>query len=341
MRTRSQFSKNLSLWAYFCDQKYRWFLTTSGWALLTLFCFALKINLPVIILISIFWWGVALTGFIIEYLRRKAFYHTLAENLQNLDRAYLVTEMINEPHFYDGAFLYDVLYQVDKSMAENVKKYQDQSREFKEFCEMWIHEVKTPLATLSVISQDPKVGEQVRRLNDQVEQVLYLARAENAEHDYLLGAVNLNEMVGNVANRNREILLNKKIDFIANPQELNHAVHTDAKWCEFIINQIINNSIKYGSTVIHVTAEDNGKEIILTIKDNGIGINEKDLPRIYEKSFTGSNGRTGNKSTGMGLYIVKTLCDKLGHRIVTTSQPEKFTKTSISFAKHEYYTAVQ
>ena len=112
---------------------------------------------------------------------------------------------------------------------------------------------------------------------------------------------------------------------------------TDGKWLSFILGQLMSNSLKYESTEISVTGEDFPDRTVLRFRDNGIGIPESDLPHIFEKSFTGENGRTHTKSTGMGLYIVKKLCDRLGHAVEVSSVQGEFTEIAIAFGKNELY----
>ena len=117
-------------------------------------------------------------------------------------------------------------------------------------------------------------------------------------------------------------------------------VLTDGKWLEFIINQVLNNSIKYKrehGASIKIYSEKSGNITRLNIEDNGIGIDNCDLSRVFEKSFTGKNGRHIGKSTGMGLYIVKKLCDRLGHTVDIQSKKGEYTCLTITFADNEYY----
>lgn len=255
-------------------------------------------------------------------------------------------------------------------MAEVVQNYDLDAREFRDYIEMWIHEVKTPLATLSLMSKDRKISAQINRLDSYVEQVLYFARAENAEHDYLIKPVSLAQIVSAVATKNQDLLLASNINLSVH--DLNREVFTDSKWLEFILNQILLNSIKYQSTSIEISATVVDDRTILRIADNGIGISAKDLPRIFEKSFTGENGHQpiancqssidyhaaanrqapiahqnyqatpagSQKSTGMGLYIAKTLCDKLGHQISAFSPDRHGAILEITFPKHDYYTVL-
>lgn len=293
--------------------------------------------------------AITIIGFILyivyDFSRRKKFYDKFLNDLDLLDKKYLITEMINKPNFYDGEILYDALYEIDKSMAEKIKEYSLNIQDFKEYIEMWIHEVKLPLASINLMIHnhkelsDKKIIEQLKRIDDDVEQVLYYVRSENAEKDYLIKETELNKVIGNVAMKNKDILLENKIDFIVDVGD--KKVLTDSKWLEFIVNQIVSNSIKYiRSDVEHfikITAEENNKNTILKIYDNGIGIEKSDISKVFNKTFTGNNGRKIETSTGMGLYITKQLCKKLGHKITIESKENEFTEISLIFNKNDFY----
>ena len=138
--------------------------------------------------------------------------------------------------------------------------------------------------------------------------------------------------------KNKDDLLENQIKLEVNIDNLN--VYTDKKWLEFILNQIVNNSIKYkknNNSFINITAHEEKDKIILSVYDNGIGIPSKDIKRVFDKSFTGTNGRDKVKSTGMGLYIIKNLCNKLGHNIYIKSEENKYTNVVIEFGKNKYY----
>ena len=290
----------------------------------------------------------AILGFILYILydfgRRKKFYNKFLNDLDLLDKKYLITEMVEKPNFYEGEILYDALYEIDKSMAEKIKEYSLSIADFKEYIEMWIHEVKLPLASLNLMVHnhkelsDKKIIEQLKRIDDDVEQVLYYVRSENAEKDYLIKEIELNKVISNVAIKNKDILLENTIDFEV--EIGNKKVLTDSKWLEFIVNQIVSNSIKYIRNgvehLIRITAEENSKNIILKIYDNGIGIEKSDIPKVFDKTFTGNNGRKIETSTGMGLYISKQLCKKLGHKITIDSKEKEYTEVSILFNKDNF-----
>lgn len=313
-------------------------------AIIDLMLVSFKTNRQAVIGVSI----TAIVGFVLyiiyDFNRRKKFYNKLLNDLDLLDKKYLITEMIDKPDFYEGEIFYDALYEIDKSMAEKIKEYSLSIQDFKEYIEMWIHEVKLPLASLNLIVHnhkelsDKKITEQLKRLDDDIEQVLYYVRSENAEKDYLIKETEIAKVISNVAIKNKDILLENNIDFEV--EVGNTKVLTDSKWLEFIVNQIVSNSIKYIRNdvehLIKITTEENNKNVILKICDNGIGISKSDIPKVFDKTFTGNNGRKIETSTGMGLYISKQLCKKLGHKITVDSKENEYTEVSILFNKNDF-----
>ena len=330
---------------YLKDKMYAIILSLVSYGITLLIFFAFKIDTGVIISSSIIFIMCFLLLLLIHYFRKKKFYSQLLSNIKALDKAYLVLETITKPEFYEGELLYQALYDINKSMIENINKFEEQLQDFKNYIEMWIHEVKIPLSTLTLIGNNhkdtfnKKTKTQLKRLEDYVDQVLYYARSENAEKDYLIKETDLSKVTKNVGLKNMEDLLENKIDYIAN--NVNVKVLTDSKWLEFILGQIINNSIKYKKNIsnsyIKISTLDEENKITLIIEDNGIGIKESDLKQVFNKSFTGENGRNVSKSTGMGLFIAKNMCEKLGHRIDIESKENEYTKVYIIFAKDKYY----
>ncbi|WP_373599799.1 ATP-binding protein [Paraclostridium bifermentans] len=287
------------------------------------------------------------TVILVDYYRKKSFFQNFNDTLDSLDEKYLITEMVDSPSFIEGKIFYESLYEIDKSMHEEIDVYKKSVNDFKEYIEMWIHEVKLPIASTTLILHNnkedapKKIKDQINRIENYVEEVLYFVRSDNAEKDYIIKHCNLEDIINPVIRRNKDSLLLKKI--FLEIEDLNHVVLTDSKWMGFIINQIISNSIKYSkeNPKIKIEAKAIDDEVVLEIEDNGIGINEKDINKVFNKSFTGENGRKISSSTGMGLYLVKKLCDKLGHKVKVESQVGEFTKISICFSNNEYYSCVR
>ena len=316
-----------------------------SYIIILLMLVAFKIDYSLIIAITIVLFLMILIIILTDYFRKKGFYNTLINNTNKLDKKYLVLETLYKPDFYEGKIAYDTLYNINKSMTENVKKHNDQLTDFKEYIEMWIHEIKVPIASLVLQIHNNKdkkskdILKKINKIDELTEQILYYVRTESIEKDYLIKDANLNKIVGEVALKNKDYLLENKINFVCD--NLNYDVLTDSKWLVFILNQIVNNSIKYkkekGDAILKIYAENNKKSVKLIIEDNGIGIIESDLPRVFDKSFTGYNGRIRHKSTGMGLFIAKSLCDRLGHKIEIQSKQNEYTKVIITFSKNDYY----
>ncbi len=314
--------------------------------ILLLLMFAFKAETSMVMAVTVILSGGGISLLLINFFRKKRFYDEITNNLEQLDKKYLILETINMPEFYEGELMYQFLYEINKSMLERIGEYEFSINDFKDYVEMWIHEIKIPLSSLSLMAHnhrdifDKRVNQQIKRLDNYVEQVLYYVRSENAEKDYLITENSLNDIVSNVVMRNKDDLLEKNIELTVSG--VDKLILTDSKWLEFILNQILNNSIKYtdgkAHACIRVQARAEGTEkTILTIFDNGIGIPEDYLKRVFEKSFTGKNGRTGVKSTGMGLYIAKKLCDKLGHGLMIESEEREYTKVSLVFLRNPYF----
>lgn len=319
-----------------------------AWILTLLLLIAFKVDKSCVVVILGIWFLLYVVIFVVDFFRKNDFYKNLNKNIEELDKSYLVLETLNKPGFYEGELLYEALYEIDKSMIENVNQLGYQVKDFKEYIEMWIHEVKIPLSALALIVHnhksdfDKKTIEQIERINSYVEQVLYYTRSENAEKDYQISEVNIAKVVKKVALKNKDYLLENQIDFIT--EELNVNVLSDAKWIEFILNQIVNNSIKYRKdkdSYIKIYSECSDKSVRIFVEDNGIGILKSDIGRVFEKSFTGYNGRIKSKSTGMGLFIAQKLCRKLEHKISIESEVNEFTRVCITFVNNNYYKGVR
>ncbi|WP_419726769.1 ATP-binding protein [Terrisporobacter petrolearius] len=273
----------------------------------------------------------------LEYMKKRDFYNNIQEILANLDKKYLSSELIEEPEFEEGKIFYDYIVQCSKSMNDEIAKYSISYKEYKEYIEMWIHEVKTPIASSKLIIENnpskitESLEEEINEIDYYLEQVLFYARSYSVEKDYIIKRTNLRDLINSVIRKNSKTLIKFKIKLSL--EDLDYYIYTDTKWIEFIINQIISNSIKYRSEnpSIEIYAMENKNNTCLYIKDNGIGINKKDINRVFEKGYTGSIGRTYAKSTGIGLYLCKKLCDKLGLHISITSKDNLGTTLQIIF----------
>ena len=298
----------------------------------------IKIYIPLIII------GLYITSIVIEYLKKKEFYNNLLNMLEELEEKYLITEIINTPSFLEGKILKNTLEQIDKSMLENVNKYKYMTEDYKEYIELWIHEIKIPIAASKMVIENNKntitksIDEELDKVENYIEQALFYARSNTVEKDYYIKKVILKEIVNESIRKNKSCLIQEKIAI--NIHDLDLEVNTDNKWIVFILNQIIQNSIKYKKkeeSAIEIYAKQGKENVILYIKDNGIGIKKGEITRVFEKGFTGTNGRLSNKkSTGIGLYLCKKLCDKLGIGIELNSVQNEGTEVMLIFPQSSY-----
>lgn len=298
-----------------------------------------RIYIPLVIALSYF------IGLIIEYYNKKEFYNNLKLTLDELEDKYLITEIIKSPDFIEGKILEECLKDIDKSMVDNVNKYKYLTEDYKEYIELWIHEIKIPIASSKMIIENNKneitknIDEELDKVENYTEQALYYARSNTVEKDYYIRSIKLQDIVNESIKRNKSSLINQKA--IVNIHDLDIIVNTDQKWIIFILNQLIQNCVKYKSDdrvlVLEIYAKQNKENVVLYIKDNGMGIKNSEINRIFEKGFTGENGRIQNKkSTGIGLYLCKKLCDKLGILIDAKSEYKKETILKLVFPKNSY-----
>ena len=282
---------------------------------------------------------------LIEYKKKKDYYNELIKNMEDLKEKYLISEIIKTPNFIEGKILKDILQDTGKSMLENVNYYKNIQEDYKEYIELWIHEVKIPIAASKMIIENNKnevtksIDEELDKVENYTEQALFYARSNAVEKDYIINKTNLKEIVNGAILKNKTTLLNEKVSIeLSNLKD--EEVYTDSKWAVFIVNQIIQNAIKYSkkeNKKIEISSQEKNDKVILYIKDNGIGIKKGEITRVFERGFTGENGRIiGQKSTGIGLYLCKKLCDRLGLGIELNSEKDKGTEVRIIFPKSSY-----
>lgn len=322
------------------------FITILLYLILLFFHFSLyfmfQINTVIFILSFVVLIGVGCLIFAIDYYRTHRFFKEMNRLNENLDKKYLIHEMLEEPSFYEGKLLYQQLCDTDKAMNDYLNEYRYKLEDFKEYVELWVHEVKLPLATASMIMENnhdkyyDSLMEELRRIDMYVEQALFYVRSENVEKDYSIKEYCLDDVVKKVISSFRRNFILKKITLERINLDIN--VKTDAKWLEFILGQIIGNSIKYATSqnaYIKIEAVKEDNYVRLDIEDNGIGIAKKDIKRVFEKGFTGENGRKKYNSTGIGLYLCKSLCEKMNHKISIASIENEKTIVRIIFPEYD------
>lgn len=274
---------------------------------------------------------------IFDYLRKKQYYNEIKENMESLDKKYLISEVIEEGTFTESKLIYDVICKSNKAMNDEIGEFKRGINDYREYIELWVHEIKTPIATCKLLIENNEspltesIGEEVCKLENYIDQALFYTRSNTLEKDYIIKEMSLSSCVNKVLNNNADSLIKKRVKISLG--DLEKMVYSDSKWIEFILGQIISNSIKYMNKEhkeLKIYCNENSKYVILNIEDNGAGISEKDISRVFDKGFTGENGRKFGKSTGI-LYLCKKLCKKLGLDITLISEEGKFTRVSIIF----------
>ncbi|WP_122639486.1 sensor histidine kinase [Romboutsia sp. Marseille-P6047] len=305
------------------------------------------INTSVVIIFSVFciWFFPLLSYMLIEFFKYKRYFNSVKNILENLDKKYLLPEVVDDPNFIEGIQMNNIFKILSRDMHEHVKYYRVMQEEYREYIEMWVHEIKTPMASSKLLIENNnnditrKINTQLDRIENFVEQVLYYSRSDEVGKDYIIKKVELSTVVKSVINKNKRDFINKRIRLQLD--DINETIYTDVKWVEFILNQIIGNSIKYSKledAKISISSKKVDNSIVLIIEDNGVGIIEKDVNKVFEKGFTGENGRKFGKSTGIGLYLCKKLCDKLGLGLNLKSTVNEGTSLSIVFPIYENLT---
>ena len=301
-----------------------------------------NISFVIIFLVFFIWFFPLSTYILIEYMKYRKYFSNINNILESLDKKYLLPEVLQEPNFMVGENINDILKELSRDMHEQVKHYRNIQEEYREYIEMWVHEIKTPIASSKLLIENNtnevtrKIDTQMDRIENYVEQVLYYSRSDEVGKDYIIKKVGLSKLVKDVIKRNQRDFISKRISLQLG--DLDEIIYSDTKWVEFILNQIIGNAIKYSKgkdDKIEIYSKKISSAVVLTIKDHGVGIIERDLNRVFEKGFTGENGRKFGKSTGIGLYLCKKLTDKLGLGLQVQSEENVGTEISIIFPKSE------
>lgn len=223
---------------------------------------------------------------------------------------------------------------IDRERTKIVNEKENALAEMLDYYTIWAHQIKTPIAAMRLLLQSEQPGaselsEQLFKVEQYVEMVLQYLRIDSMSSDLLLKRYPLDDIVKQAIRKYSKSFIYKKIKL--NYGYLNRNVLTDEKWLVFVIEQILSNALKYTNTGGISIYMDNDLPDTLVIEDTGIGIEAEDLPRVFEKGFTGYNGRTDKKSTGIGLYLCKRILTRLSHTIVVESAVGRGTKVKIAF----------
>ena len=225
--------------------------------------------------------------------------------------------------------------------------------QMRDYYSMWVHQIKTPISAMKLLLEVEReelgqlicddeqsqyllsdnmdsFEDELFRIEEYVSMALQYQRVSSTENDFVLEKVSVDGVIRDTIKKYAKIMIRRHIGI--NYSGTKKQVYTDEKWLAFILEQILSNAIKYtpqGFVTIE-TAEEKDR-VFITIKDTGIGIKSEDLPRVFEKGYTGYNGHADKKATGIGLYLCRQMADKLGHTIRMESEIGKGTKVWIGF----------
>lgn len=305
-------------------------------AALTVFLLVCGNSISAVLLILVVWAVVLLTGLFLTYWKRKRQMQKLLDIAGQLSERYLISEVMELPEQAEDQVYYQLLKMAGKSMLEQIGEVRRERLEYKEYIEQWIHEIKTPITAMKLLCENHRTDWtkelllELEKTNRFTEQALYYARSEHTEKDYSVREMSLSQVVHQAIADNKYLLLQSGVRLEV--EEMEDTVYSDEKWVRFILNQLIANAVKYrsGQPVLRFFIRRQQDQVVLVVEDNGIGIPPADLPRVFEKGFTGQNGRMVQQSTGIGLYLCKRLCNKLGIGI-TAESSEQGTAISLAF----------
>lgn len=280
-----------------------------------------------------------------DYYKSKSFYKQL-NNILNSKEDLDCIANLGDAKTSEHEMYRNILLETYKTYSNIVGKYEEERKQYVYFINQWVHQMKTPVSVINLILQDQKeeeyrqvfdsIAEENEKISHGLEMMLYNARINEFNLDFNVESVEISSIIREVINHNKKSLIRSFIfPKITGGEDI--FVETDKKWIFFVINQILINAIKYSreiagekkSIMFEISKEQS--KINLSIKDEGIGIPKEDLGRVFKAFFTGKNGRKLAESTGMGMYLSKKICDKLGHDLGVESQEGEGAVFSIGF----------
>jgi signal transduction histidine kinase len=233
----------------------------------------------------------------------------------------------------------EIIKEIDRYRLKIVNEKNKSYSDMMDYFTIWAHQIKTPIAAMRLILQSEKsefndeLLEQLFKTEQYVEMVMQYLRLEDMNSDLVFKKYSLDFIIKQAVRKYSKLFIRKKIKL--NYENLNIDVLTDEKWIVFVLEQILSNSLKYTNSGEISIYMDEAHQDTLVVEDTGIGIEPEDLPRVFEKGFTGYNGRRDKKSTGIGLYLCKQILNKLSHTIEIESHVGKGTKIKVNFHVNE------
>lgn len=315
-------------------------------ALLCLFCVAsMLIVLGVGAHAAVFVTLIVALSFItmgaIDYVRRASFYHKVSRLIEHVTQIGQFTSLIDEPDFLEGQLTFRSIERLTNIANDEASTEREQARAHHEYIELWIHEVKTPIAAAKLIlssmhgEQAAKLNRELERIEAQVEQALYASRASSLASDYSIRDIALTHIAREACKKNARFLIERGVTLNMEMPDDMHVL-ADEQWCAFMLSQVIVNAGKYDARNLTLSAweEEAGTprgRTVLEVRDDGCGIPAADVPRVFDRGFTGEVGRAHGSATGMGLYLVADMCARMGVGVKIGSEEGVGTRVLFTF----------
>lgn len=286
----------------------------------------------------------ALCMLLFDYYKCRARLQELRAVMDGLDKKYLFAECAPRGRSVYERRLLELSRTAGKSMIRAVSDAREAQREYQEYVESWVHEIKTPITAAELICRNAgaetrqKLLPELAQIQAHVERALFYARSESAEKDILIRETDLAEIVAQAIGNHRTLLIESGIR--VETENIEQKVYTDAKWATFLLGQLLQNAARYRSDnpVVALSAKRLGKQVQLAVSDNGIGIPAHEQPRVFDRGFTGQNGRARGGSTGMGLYLCRRVAGCLETDLRLTSEEGRGTTVTLTFPARENLT---
>lgn len=252
---------------------------------------------------------------------------------QDVDR-----EMLPQPESGTEEDYQELVCAVQERLRNEKEAQEEARKDMEDYYAMWVHQIKAPIAVMNVLLQQADTAEnrelraELFRVEQYVDMVLSYVRLGDGASDLVIQEYALDEIIRKAVRKYAGQFIRKKIRLIYEGTDIR--VLTDEKWLTFIIEQLLSNAIKYTSRgSVTITVDDRKK---MTVTDTGIGIAPEDLPRIFEKGYTGYNGRRDKKSTGIGLYLCRMAAERLGHKLTAASEPGEGSSFTIDLESYPF-----
>lgn len=275
------------------------------------------------------------------FFRCRSRLRELTAIMEGLDQKYLFAECVPRARSLYERRLLELMRESGKSMIGRVSEVEAAGREYREYVESWVHEIKAPITAAELISRGVekeagrKLLKELAQIENHVERALFYARAENPERDFLIRQTKLETLVSETVQNHRALLISAGVR--VETEGLTGTVYTDGKWAGFLLGQLLQNAVRYRreEPVITICASPMGKRMRLAVKDNGMGIPAHELSRVWDRGFTGSNGRTRGGATGMGLYLCRKIAGFLEIELEIASGQQEGTEVTVIFPARE------